>query len=104
MTARQRILSAVAALVLCGCGARPFPDTVLFSQANQELDNEHFAPALLDLVALVNTYPRSEYAKIAVSMLENDSRLDCNKVEEFWSVGGEVPSCEVLVNVLSHRH
>ena len=57
MAATQRILLAVVALLLFGCGGNPSPDAVLFSRANDALDKGHFDVALLDLVALVNTYP-----------------------------------------------
>jgi hypothetical protein len=80
MSRAERILvTAVVTLFLFACGGRASPDAVLFSRANEALDRGQFDVALLDLATLVNTYPKSKYAKQAESMLENDPRLDCNK-------------------------
>jgi len=96
MAAIQRILlPVVIAVFLFGCGGSPSPDTVLFSRANEALDRGDFDVALIDLATLVNTYPKSEYAKQAESMLQNDPRLDCNKPTDRYFFMGKILPCTV---------
>ena len=53
------------------------PDEVLFDRGNEALSRERFDIAGLELVTLVNTYPQSNFAGRATTMLENDPRLSC---------------------------
>jgi len=86
MHRRSWIVGVIAASFATACFNKPstevrstHPDKVLFDRAMDAMRQKHFDVANLDLQTLLNTYPTSEYAAKAKSLLQDPRIANCGQ-------------------------
>src|SRR5262249_794142 len=86
-------LSLSASSCLNGSNFTRQPDQILFDRATEALEEGRIDVAEVEFVTLINTYPTSEYASEAASILEDDPRLSCDGRHDTYFFVGPPPRC-----------
>ena len=95
-----RLSACLALLVLCspaisclkGPNFAPSRDEALFYRANDALASGRLDVAELTLLTLIHTYPKSDYATKAKSVMGHDPRLSCHTADDMdFFIGFRTP-------------